>query len=154
MLQFLRFHPTLPHPCTLHKHHTQHPFPRLNVKYDDNKSSNNDDPSIGTILCAGRWCCLSSLLDYWAQSWTGRHSDTVYQQAGTHFADLGSFMGKGTFLGSASINIGILWQLFSAFVCDIFGGPLLPQRICVMLHCLAPALLYLSIFFFNVICFC
>ena len=34
--------------------------------------------SIGTILCAERWCCLSSLLGYWAQSWTGRHSDAGY----------------------------------------------------------------------------
>ena len=33
--------------------------------------------------------CLSSLLGYWAQSWTGRHSDKGYQQAGTHFTDLG-----------------------------------------------------------------
>ena len=41
--------------------------------------------SIGTILCAERWCCQSSLLGYWAQSWMGRHSDTGYQQAGTHF---------------------------------------------------------------------
>ena len=31
-------------------------------------------PSNGTILCAERWCCLSSLLGYWAQSWTGHHS--------------------------------------------------------------------------------
>ena len=29
-------------------------------------------PSIGTILCAERWCCLNSLLGYWAQSWMGR----------------------------------------------------------------------------------
>uniref|UniRef100_A0A8C4Q2C8 Armadillo like helical domain containing 3 n=1 Tax=Eptatretus burgeri TaxID=7764 RepID=A0A8C4Q2C8_EPTBU len=36
-------------------------------------------------LWAERWCCLSSLLGYWAESWTGRHSDTAYQQAGTHF---------------------------------------------------------------------
>ena len=33
----------------------------------------------GTILCAEHLCCLSSLLGYWAQSWTGRHSDTVHQ---------------------------------------------------------------------------
>jgi len=45
-------------------------------------------PSIGTILCAERWSCLSSLLDYWEQSWTGHHSNTGYQQAGTHFANL------------------------------------------------------------------
>ena len=45
-------------------------------------------PSMGTILCAERWCCLSSLLGYWGQSWTGHHSDRVYQHAGTHFADL------------------------------------------------------------------
>ena len=42
---------------------------------------------IGTILCAECWCCLSNLLGYWAQSWTGRHSDTVHQHAGTHFAN-------------------------------------------------------------------
>ena len=28
---------------------------------------------IGTILFAECWCCLSSLLSYWVQSWTGRH---------------------------------------------------------------------------------
>ena len=48
-----------------------------------------EEEEIGTILCAERWWCFSSLLSYWAQSWTGRHSDTVYQHAGTHFADLG-----------------------------------------------------------------
>ena len=42
-------------------------------------------PSIGTILCAECWCCQSSVLGYWEQSWTGRHSDTGYQQADTHF---------------------------------------------------------------------
>ena len=51
-------------------------------------------PSIGTILCAECWCCLSSLLGYWAQSWTGRHSDTGNQQAGTHFADLRRMTGR------------------------------------------------------------
>ena len=51
-------------------------------------------PYIRTILCAERWCCLSSLLGYWTQSWTGRHSDTVYQQTGTHFADLGRMTGR------------------------------------------------------------
>ena len=55
----------------------------------------NIHPSIGTILCAKRWCCLNSLLDYWAQSWMGRNSDTGYQQAGTHFADLGRMTGRG-----------------------------------------------------------
>ena len=50
-------------------------------------------PSIGTILCAERWCCLISVLDYWAQSWTGGHSDTRYQLAGTHFADIGRMTG-------------------------------------------------------------
>ena len=35
------------------------------------------EEEIGTILCAERWCCLSSLLGYWAQSWTGRHSDSI-----------------------------------------------------------------------------
>ena len=49
---------------------------------------------IGTILCAERWCCLSSLLGYWAQSWMGSHSDTGYQQGGTHFANLGRMMGR------------------------------------------------------------
>ena len=51
-------------------------------------------PSIGTILCAERWCCLISLLGYWTQSRTGRHSDTGYQLAGTHFADLGRMTGR------------------------------------------------------------
>ena len=51
-------------------------------------------PSIGTILCAEHSCCLSSLLGYWVQSWTGRHSDTVYKHAGTHFADLGRMTGR------------------------------------------------------------
>ena len=52
-----------------------------------------EEEEIGTILCAERWCCLSSLLGYGAQSWTGRHPDTVYQHAGTHFADLGRMRG-------------------------------------------------------------
>ena len=51
-------------------------------------------PSIGTIFCAERWCCLSSLLGYWVQSWTGRQADTGYQQAGTHFANLGRMTGR------------------------------------------------------------
>ena len=51
-------------------------------------------PSFGTILCAQRWCCLSRLLGYWTQSWIGCHSNTGYQQAGTHFADLGRITGK------------------------------------------------------------
>ena len=51
-------------------------------------------PSIGTIFCAERWCCLSSLLGYWTQSWMGHHSDTVYQEVGTHFADLGRMTGR------------------------------------------------------------
>ena len=51
-------------------------------------------PSIGTILCAERWCCLSSLLDSWAQSWTGRHSNAGYHQAGTHFSDLRRMTGR------------------------------------------------------------
>ena len=34
-------------------------------------------PSTGTIPCAERWCCLSSLLGYWEQSWMGRHSDRI-----------------------------------------------------------------------------
>ena len=53
-----------------------------------------EEEEIGTILCAECWCCLSSLLGYWAQSWMGRHSDTVYQHAGTHFADLGTMTGR------------------------------------------------------------
>ena len=61
-----------------------------------------EEDDIGAILCAERWCCLSSLLGYWAQSWTGRvyqhagmlDSDTVYQHAGTHFADLGRMTGR------------------------------------------------------------
>ena len=35
-------------------------------------------PSIGVILCTERLCCQSSLLGYWAQSWTGHHSNTGY----------------------------------------------------------------------------
>ena len=58
---------------------------------DDNNPSIT---SIGTILCAERWCCRSSLLGYWVQYWTGCHSDTGYQQAGTHFADLGRMTGS------------------------------------------------------------
>ena len=49
---------------------------------------------IGTTLCAEHWFCRRSLLDYWAQSWTGHHSATVYQQAGTHSADLGRMTGS------------------------------------------------------------
>ena len=56
--------------------------------------STQHQEEIGTILCAECWCCLNSLLGYWAQSSTGRHSDTVYQQAGTHFADLGRMTGR------------------------------------------------------------
>ena len=54
---------------------------------------NEEEEEIGTILCAERCCCFSSLLGCWAQSWTGRHSDTVYQHAGIHFADLGRMTG-------------------------------------------------------------
>ena len=53
------------------------------------RAHSEQEEEIGTILCAERWCCLSGLLGYWAHSWTGRRSDTVYQHAGTHFADLG-----------------------------------------------------------------
>ena len=53
-----------------------------------------EEEEIGTILCAERWCCLSNLLGYFAQSWTGRHSDTGYQHAGTHFADLRKMTGR------------------------------------------------------------
>ena len=43
------------------------------------KNASNIHPFIGTILCAERWCCLSSsLMGYWAQSWTGCHSDAGY----------------------------------------------------------------------------
>ena len=53
----------------------------FSVLEDDQSAQEREREEIGTILCAERWCCLSSLLGYWAQSWTGRHSDTVYQQA-------------------------------------------------------------------------
>ena len=43
---------------------------------------------------AERWCCLSSLIGYWAQSSMGHHSDTGYQQAGTHFSDLRRMTGS------------------------------------------------------------
>ena len=51
-------------------------------------------PSIGTILCAECWCCLSSLLGWWAQSWMGHHSDIGYQHAGTHFDDFTGTIGR------------------------------------------------------------
>ena len=35
-------------------------------------------PSIGTILCIEHWCLQSSVMGYWAQSWTSRHSDAGY----------------------------------------------------------------------------
>ena len=60
---------------------------------DTSKEEEKGD-EIGTILCAECWCCLSSFLGYLTQSWTGRHSDTVYQHAGTHFADLGRMTGR------------------------------------------------------------
>ena len=34
--------------------------------------------SIRPSICAENWCCCSSLLGYWAQSWMGHHSDTGY----------------------------------------------------------------------------
>ena len=58
--------------------------------------SAEQEEDIGTVLFAERWCCLSSLLGYWTQSWTGRHSDTgyLYLQAGTHFANLRRMTGR------------------------------------------------------------
>ena len=50
--------------------------------------------SLVTKLCAEHWCCLSSFLGYWTQSWTGRHSDTGHQHGGTHFADLRTMTGR------------------------------------------------------------
>jgi len=50
-------------------------------------------PSIGNLLYTECWCCRSSFLGYWAQPWTGHHSDEGYQQAGTHFADLRGMTG-------------------------------------------------------------
>ena len=56
----------------------------------------------GQVVGGGDWdhtlyrvlvLLLSSLLGYWTQSWMGRHSDTVYQHSGTHFADLGRMTG-------------------------------------------------------------
>ena len=60
----------------------------------DKRGGRGGGEEIGTILCAERWCCSSSLLGYWAHSWMGHHSDTVYQQGGTHFADLGRMTGR------------------------------------------------------------
>ena len=53
---------------------------------------------------------------------------------------------KDMFSGSASFYTVIHWQLFGAFVWDIFGGPLLLQDSCMMLHFLAPLLVYLCRF--------
>ena len=54
-----------------------------------------DETETETILGYwARWCGLSSLLGYWAHSWTGRHSDAVYQHSGTPFADLGRMTGR------------------------------------------------------------
>ena len=49
---------------------------------------------LGPYSVQSNWCCLSSLLGYCTQSQTGRHSDTGYQQAGTHFANLGRMTGS------------------------------------------------------------
>ena len=38
-------------------------------------------PSIGIVLCRERWCCQSSLLGYWAQSWMGHHSDAGWSES-------------------------------------------------------------------------
>ena len=70
-----------------------------------------EEEEIGTILCAEHWCCLSSLLGYWTQSWTGRHSVTGYQQAGTHFADLGRITGRES--TPPGINSTAEWDLNS-----------------------------------------
>ena len=56
--------------------------------------SGSGGEEIGTIQCAEHWCCLSNLLGYWTQSWMGNHSNTVYQPAGTHFADLRRMTGQ------------------------------------------------------------
>ena len=63
-------------------------------KFGPMDQEEEEEDEIGTILCVERWCCLSSLLGYLAQSWTGRHSNTGYQPAGTHFADLGRMTGR------------------------------------------------------------
>uniref|UniRef100_A0A8C4NIG2 Uncharacterized protein n=1 Tax=Eptatretus burgeri TaxID=7764 RepID=A0A8C4NIG2_EPTBU len=49
------------------------------------------------------WCCLSSLLGYWTQSWTGRHSATVYQHASPAARPL-----MGTQLSDTGLDIGSL----------------------------------------------
>ena len=51
-------------------------------------------------------------------------------------------LGWGTFSGSASFYVDILWWLFCAFVCDIFGGPLILQGICMMVRFLTAVLLF------------
>ena len=69
--------------------HFNHTFKERLYKKFTELSSEMEEEDIGTRLFAELWCCFSSLLGYWSQSWTGRHSVTVYQHAGTHLADLG-----------------------------------------------------------------
>jgi len=66
--------------------------PSINPQHYDQAHAQEEE--ILTILCAECWCCWSSLLGYWVQSWTGHHSNTVYQQAGTHFANLRRMTGR------------------------------------------------------------
>ena len=54
-------------------------------------TTRNPIQSLGTILYAERWCCRSSLLGYWAQSWMGHHSDTGYSNGSINPASWHSF---------------------------------------------------------------
>ena len=67
-------------------------------------------PSTGTKLCAERWWCLSSLVGDCAQSWTGHHSNTGYQQAGTHFATSEGWRAQST---PPVVNSTAEWNLNS-----------------------------------------
>ena len=73
---------------SIHVLTSQKSFSRVETILDRSPLHHRIHSSIGTILCAEHWCCLHTLLGYWAQSWMGHHCDTVYQHAGTHFADL------------------------------------------------------------------
>ena len=60
----------------------------FNISHHKAEAQNLIHPSNGTILCEVCWCCQNSLLGYLAQPWMGHHSNTGYQQAGSHSANL------------------------------------------------------------------
>ena len=51
--------------------------PRLSISIYS-RGGDSKSKSIRTIHCTERRCCRSTLLGYWAQSWTCRHSAAVY----------------------------------------------------------------------------